>query len=79
MSLQDSSKTEVRAPAREDDEEEAPGTQGVAQPRVAARSDRSEPVGGSSTQTAQNPGAQTLSTLMRKKLLLRQKIAAAEQ
>ena len=60
MSLQDSSKTEVRAPAREDDEEEAPGTQGVAQPRVAARSDRSEPVGGSSTQTAQNHGAQDL-------------------
>jgi hypothetical protein len=59
MSLQDSSKTEVRAPAGED-EEEAPGTQGVAQPRVAARSDRSEPVGGSSTQTARNPGAQDL-------------------
>ena len=60
MSLQDSSKPEVRAPAGEDDEEQAPGTQAVAQPRVAARSDQSEPVGGSSTQTARNPGGQAL-------------------
>ncbi len=60
MSLQDSSKTEVRAPAGDEDEVEVSGAQTVVQPRVASRADRSEPVGGSSTQTARNPGGQAV-------------------
>ncbi len=58
MSLQDSSKTEVRAPTGEVEEEEGPGA--ITQQRTAARSDRSEPMGGPSTQTAVNPGAQPI-------------------